>query len=150
MNKLRTAIAIANLAMIFILSDTVVRAKKSTAAYFNNDNKNQPDGGRPLILAHRGSSGLYPEHSEAAYKAAYLSGADFIETDLVLSKDGVLIACHDVTLSSSVSNINDIAKFADKKNSDDGKFYLSDFTAAELKQVKHRQRYSSRSQLYND
>ena len=99
MKRLSTASAflyhLATISLVLLQTDNVVFAKKSTASYFNRPTD------RPLILAHRGSSGLYPEHSEAAYKAAFFSGADFIETDLVLSKDGVLFASHDLTLSSS-------------------------------------------------
>ena len=119
-----------------------VLAKKSEAEYF------YPKGDRPLILAHRGSSGLYPEHSMPAYRAAYKSGADFIELDLVLSKDGVLFACHDIKFTSAICNINEVTKFADKKRDDS--FYVNDFTISEVKELRLRQRYDKRPSIYDD
>lgn len=54
---------------------------------------------RPIVIAHRGASGYFPEHTLAAYRAAVDQGADFIEADLVMTRDGQLIARHDNALS---------------------------------------------------
>ena len=66
-----------------------------------------------LIIAHRGASGLLPEHTLEAYSLAIDQGADFIEPDLVITKDGILIARHENELSLS-SNVSEI--FPHKKN----------------------------------
>lgn len=98
----------------------------------------------PLVIAHRGASGDYPEHSEIAYWQAMLQGADFIEADLVPTKDGVLISRHENELSQS-TNIADLAQFTDRKTSKkvDGVmvegWFSEDFTLAELRQVKLRE-----------
>ena len=55
----------------------------------------------PLIIAHRGASGYLPEHTLAAKALAYAQGADYLEQDVVLSKDGVPVVQHDVTLDST-------------------------------------------------
>ncbi|PHX58490.1 MAG: hypothetical protein CK522_03935 [Opitutia bacterium] len=55
----------------------------------------------PTIIAHRGASGYLPEHTLAAKALAYAQGADYLEQDLVLTKDGALIVQHDVTLDST-------------------------------------------------
>lgn len=60
---------------------------------------NTLDGNQPLVIGHRGASGLRPEHTLAAYKLAIAQGADFIEPDLVVTKDGVLIARHEPMLA---------------------------------------------------
>ena len=60
---------------------------------------------KPILIAHRGASGDRPEHTLAAYTLAIEQGADFIEPDLVLTKDGVLIARHE----NEISETTDIA-----------------------------------------
>lgn len=98
----------------------------------------------PLIIAHRGASGDYPEHSEIAYWQAMLQGADFIEADLVPTKDGVLISRHENELSQS-TNIAELPQFANRKTSKkvDGVmvegWFSEDFTLAELRNVKLRE-----------
>lgn len=85
--------------------------------------------GAPAVIAHRGASGHLPEHTLAAYALAYGMGADVIEPDVVLSKDGVLICSHDLTLDE----VTDVAqKFAGRARGD-GKHYVIDFTLAELR-----------------
>jgi len=71
----------------------------------------------PLIIAHRGASGVLPEHTLAAYARAIDMGADYIEPDLVITKDGHLVARHDRYLSST-TNISDRPEFADRKRTD--------------------------------
>lgn len=86
---------------------------------------------QPIVIAHRGASGYLPEHTLAAKALSYGSGADYIEQDLVLSKDGVPIVIHDIHLDS----VTDVAtKFSDRKR-DDGRYYVIDFTVAEIKQL---------------
>jgi glycerophosphoryl diester phosphodiesterase len=61
------------------------------------------DGAAPLVIAHRGASGYMPEHTLAGYELAVKLGADYIEPDLQLTKDGVLVAMHDTTLNRTTN-----------------------------------------------
>lgn len=112
-------------------------------------------GEPPIIIAHRGASGLYPEHTAIAYRTAIEQGADFIEPDLVMTKDGVLIARHDHYLSAT-TNIADHPEFADRKRvretplGDHDDWWTDEFTLAELKTLKVRQQFPTRSMEYND
>ena len=72
------------------------------------------DGEPPLVIAHRGASGYLPEHTIEAYQRALEMGADVIEPDLVVSKDGVVIARHDRYLSTT-TNVSDVPEVADRK-----------------------------------
>lgn len=100
---------------------------------------------QPLIIAHRGASGQYPEHSLTAYALGIEQGADFIEPDLVFTKDGVLVCRHE----NEISGTTDIAthpEFADRKTTKtiDGEsltgWFTEDFTLAELKTLRVRER----------
>lgn len=86
---------------------------------------------RPIVIAHRGASGYLPEHTLAAKALAYGMGADYLEQDLVLSKDGVPVVLHDIHLDT-VTNV--AALFPDRKR-EDGRFYALDFTVSEIKQL---------------
>ena len=98
------------------------------------------DGNPPLVIAHRGASAYFPEETLEAFRLAIAMGVDVIEPDLVVSKDGVLIARHDVTLAAS-TDIASHAEFAARKRAGengDGEavaadWFVSDFTVAELK-----------------
>ena len=100
---------------------------------------------RPLIIAHRGASGERPEHTLAAYELAIDQGADFIEPDLVATKDGVLVARHENEISGT-TDIADHPEFAGRKASKliDGQeltgWFTEDFTLAELKTLRARER----------
>ena len=91
----------------------------------------------PLIIAHRGASGYLPEHTLAAKALAYAQGADYLEQDIVLSKDGVPIVQHDVTLDSTT----DVATRFPGRQRADGSFYAIDFTWAELRQLRVVERF---------
>src|SRR4051794_28236165 len=58
---------------------------------------------RPLLIAHRGASGYAPEHTLAAYRLAIEQGADFIEQDLQITKDGALVCIHDADLARTTN-----------------------------------------------
>ncbi|MBA3050839.1 glycerophosphodiester phosphodiesterase family protein [Brevundimonas sp.] len=99
----------------------------------------------PLIIAHRGASGERPEHTRAAYERAIEQGADFIEPDLVVSRDGVLIVRHE----NEIGGTTDVAahpEFADRRTTRtiDGEsvagWFTEDFTLAELKTLRARER----------
>ncbi len=105
----------------------------------------------PIVIAHRGASGYAPEHTISSYKLAIEQGADFIEPDLVLTKDGHFIARHDAYLSGS-TNIADLPEFADRKRTFHGKndWFVFDFTLEEIKKLKARQPRPSRGTQYDD
>ena len=81
---------------------------------------------QPQVIAHRGASGYLPEHTLGGYELAIRMGADFIEPDLQLTKDGALVAIHDDTLTRTT---NVAALFAQRN----GSYKVSDFTLAEIK-----------------
>lgn len=102
--------------------------------------------GRPAILiAHRGASGERPEHTLASYELAIAQGADFIEPDLVLTRDGVLIARHENAISET-TDVADHPEFADRRTTRtiDGEtvtdWFTEDFTLAEIKTLRARER----------
>jgi glycerophosphoryl diester phosphodiesterase len=96
---------------------------------------------KPIVIAHRGASGYLPEHTLPAKALAYGMGADFLEQDVVLSKDNIPMVLHDV----QIDTVSDVAKrFSDRKR-DDGRFYALDFTLAELKQLQMTERFDYRT-----
>ncbi|QJB69337.1 glycerophosphodiester phosphodiesterase [Parasphingorhabdus halotolerans] len=102
-------------------------------------------GEPPIIIAHRGASGERPEHTLAAYQLAIEQGADFIEPDLVLTKDDVLVARHENEISGT-TDVADKPEFADRKTTKiiDGQeisgWFTEDFTLAELKTLRAKER----------
>lgn len=82
-----------------------------------------------LVIAHRGASGYLPEHTLPSAALAYGLGADFIEPDVVLTKDGVPVVLHDIHLEATTDVA---AKFPSKKRAD-GRWYAIDLTLAEVK-----------------
>ena len=84
---------------------------------------------KPEVIAHRGASGYLPEHTLEAATLAFAQGADYVEQDLVLSRDLVPVVLHDIHLDT-VTNV--AALFPDRRR-DDGRYYAFDFTLAELK-----------------
>lgn len=108
-----------------------------------------PASAAPLIvIAHRGASGERPEHTLAAYERAIDAGADFIEPDLVPTKDLVLIARHETELSDS-TDIATRAEFADRKRTKDVEgrmvtgWFAEDFTLAEIRTLRAKERLSA-------
>ncbi len=96
---------------------------------------------RPLIIAHRGASGYLPEHTLAAKALAYGQGADYLEQDVVLSKDGVPVIFHDTHIDATT----DVAKKFPGRQRADGRFYALDFTLAELKQLNVSERFNPKT-----
>ena len=98
-----------------------------------------------LIVGHRGASGTRPEHTLAAYQKAIDDGADFIEPDLVPTKDGYLVARHESEIKET-SNISTLTQFADREQTkviDEVSYsgwFTEDFNLNELKQLKARER----------
>ncbi|WP_334186824.1 glycerophosphodiester phosphodiesterase family protein, partial [Noviherbaspirillum sp.] len=98
-----------------------------------------------LVLAHRGASALRPEHTIEAYAKAIEDGADVIEPDLVISRDGVLVARHENEISGT-TDVADRPEFAGRKttklidNVAITGWFTEDFTLAELKTLKAKER----------
>ncbi len=96
----------------------------------------------PMVIAHRGACGVLPDHTLAAYERAVAMGADFIEPDLVSTKDGVLVSRHENNIADT-TNVADV--FPDRKTTKtvDGHeiegWFTEDFTLAELKTLYARQ-----------
>ncbi len=110
---------------------------------------------QPALIAHRGASALRPEHTLAAYQKAIDDGADLIEADLVITRDGVLVSRHenaiailkaDGALQEATTDVADRPEFAARRTTRtiDGKaitgWFVEDFTLAELKTLRARER----------
>ena len=89
------------------------------------------DAGEKIVIAHRGASGYLPEHSLPAKAMAHAMGADFIEQDLVMTRDDRLVVLHDLYLDQ----VTDVARVFPDRRQDDGHFYVIDFTLAEIRQL---------------
>jgi glycerophosphoryl diester phosphodiesterase len=89
---------------------------------------------RPTLIAHRGASGYAPEHTMASYRLAMKQGADFVEPDLQITKDGVLICMHDTSLERT-TNVRQV--FPDRARDVNGRktWPVVDFTLAEVKKL---------------
>jgi len=88
------------------------------------------------IIAHRGASGYLPEHTLEAYTAAYFMGSDYIEQDLVMTKDGVPICLHDIFLEPTT----DVEELFSGRRREDGHWYAIDFTLEEVKKLRVHER----------
>lgn len=111
-----------------------------------------------LVVGHRGASALRPEHTLASYQKAIDDGADFIEPDLVSTKDGILVTRHENEIGGT-TNVSTLSQFADRKitKNIDGKdltgWFTEDFTLSELQQLKARERipeFRPANTAYND
>jgi glycerophosphoryl diester phosphodiesterase len=120
----------------------------------SNEEKKPIQTFRPYNIAHRGSNGEIPEETTAAYLRAIKEGADFIESDILASKDGALICFHDVTLDE-MTDVSSRKEFANRRRTYEVEWlnvtgwFVVDFTLEELKTLKLKQRYSFRDQQYN-
>lgn len=105
----------------------------------------KPLTSKVLVIGHRGASALRPEHTLASYAKAIADGADVIEPDLVMTRDGVMVARHE----NNIANTTDVAdhpEFAARKTTKviDGQrvtgWFTEDFTLAELKTLRAKKR----------
>lgn len=101
--------------------------------------------GRPIVIAHRGASAYRPEHTLPAYTLAIEQGADFIEPDLVMTKDHILVCRHENEITQT-TNVAERPEFADRRKAktvdavEAVGFWVEDFTLAELKTLRARER----------
>jgi glycerophosphoryl diester phosphodiesterase len=110
-------------------------------------------GNAPLVIGHRGASGELPEHTLESYRRAIAQGADFVEPDLVLTADGVMVARHEPVLDATTDVA---AKFPASRRSTknlDGvqttAYFAGDFTLAELKTLRAVQSNPARSKAFD-
>ena len=102
---------------------------------------NTLDGSAPLIIGHRGASGYRPEHTLAGYDLAITLGANYIEPDLVMTQDGVLVARHEPMIGGT-TDVSQRPEFASRKTTRtvDGQsvndWFVQDFTLVELKTLR--------------
>ena len=114
---------------------------------------NTLDGNAPIVIGHRGASGYLPEHTLEAYRLAIQQGANFIEPDVVMTKDGVLIARHEPMLGGTTDVASKFGlnrrttKMVDGVSTTD--YFASDFTLAEIKTLRAVQPRASRPQQFN-
>lgn len=108
----------------------------------------------PIVIGHRGASGYLPEHTLEGYALAIELGADYIEPDLVMTKDGHLIARHEPNIINT-TDVKDHPEFAGRRRTamvdgaqDEG-WFASDFTLAEIKTLRAVQAFSERPQQFN-
>jgi len=123
--------------LILILNIMLINcsSNNNTAAKIESQNLNK------VVIAHRGASGYLPEHTLAAKAMAYAMDVDFIEQDIVLTKDNIPIVIHDIHLES----VTDVAeKFPNRKRNDDS-YYVIDFTFDELLQLNVSERFNSKT-----
>ncbi len=111
-------------------------------------------GAPPMVIGHRGASGYLPEHTLASYQKAIDMGADFIEPDLVVTKDGELVVRHEPNITAT-TDVSSRPEFANRKKTRnvDGKdetgWFVTDFTLAELKTLYAKQPNPARDQSFN-
>lgn len=112
------------------------------------------DGKQPLVIGHRGSPGYLPDHTLEGYKLAIQNGADFVEPDLVATKDGELIARHEPNITAT-TNVASLPEFAGRKTTRmvDGVaetgWFATDFTLAEIKTLRAVQPLADRDASHN-
>ena len=128
----------------------------------NNDNNNTPvvtptpAPAKPVVYGHRGAAGYLPDHTLAGYIKGIDLGADYVEPDLVMTKDGILVCRHEPNIGGT-TNVANHPEFASRKTTknvdgaDVTDWFVSDFTLEELKTLRARQPIpSERSTAYDD
>jgi glycerophosphoryl diester phosphodiesterase len=94
---------------------------------------------KPLVIAHRGASGYLPEHTRPAKVLAHIMGADFLEQDIVATRDDELIVLHDV----HIDTVTDVASQYPGRERADGRFYARDFDMDEIRTLTAWERMKS-------
>jgi glycerophosphoryl diester phosphodiesterase len=126
----------------FALALAMLAAMTGAASAHHEPGPHEAD---PIVIGHRGASGYRPEHTLASYELAARQGADYIEPDLVITKDGVLVARHEPEISTT-TNVAHHPEFASRRTTKmlDGVattgWFTEDFTLAELKTLRAKER----------
>jgi glycerophosphoryl diester phosphodiesterase len=138
----------AMLAMLAALAATAQPA-------FAEPQRHRHGDAQPLVIGHRGgANGYLPEHTLEAYALGIELGADYVEPDLVATKDGHLIARHEPNLIAT-TNVASLPQFANRKRRavvdgiEEEGYFASDFTLAEIKQLRAVQSFADRDQGFN-
>ena len=132
-------------ALALLSAALAATAQDRTAAMHDASPPTVPGQHGLIVIAHRGASGYRPEHTLEAYQLAIEQGADFIEPDLVATRDGELVVRHENEISGT-TDVADHPEFAARKTSKtiDGEtltgWFTEDFTLAELKTLRARER----------
>jgi len=123
--------------------------------FFQIDNSTKLEYLKNKIMAHRGLFGYFPEHSIKGFELAYYMGADYLETDINLTKDGKMIIFHDPILDT-VTNIAEFPQYLKRKKTKyidgilyENSYFITDFTYEEISQFYLTQRFKNRPQIYN-
>lgn len=125
-----------SLRLLFLLVVTLLSLSRSTF-------------GKQIVMAHRGASGYLPELTNEAIVAAFMMGVDFIEQDVVLTKDDKALIMHDLYLDG----VTDVARIFPGRNRSDSHYYAIDFTLEEIRQLRVTERVqpvSSNTPVYPD
>jgi glycerophosphoryl diester phosphodiesterase len=141
---------------LFIAVAASILMLGGTVACAGDGKTSSASADEPIVIGHRGASGYLPEHTLAAYFVAIQQGADYIEPDLVMTRDGVLVARHENAIAivdeetggiaEATTDVADHPEFADRKTTKviDGQsitgWFTEDFTLAELKTLRARER----------
>ena len=150
---MRRALLAASLAAALTASAVPMAAAKDD----KDKDRGRPSKAEPLVIAHRGASGYRPEHTLAAYALGARLGADYIEPDLVITSDGVLVARHEPEIEDT-TDVETRPEFAGRRTTKviDGVtyegFFVEDFTLAELKTLRAEERIPAlrqRNTIYN-
>jgi len=146
MSILRLKTALATVAAVSVLAVSALVAVFWVAeADSAGTTANPRAASEPLVIGHRGASGYRPEHTLASYDLAIRMGADYVEPDLVSTKDGVLVARHENEISET-TDVAERSEFADRRTMKviDGReltgWFTEDFTLAELKTLRAKER----------
>ena len=140
--------AMAALATVTLLAACASTGPETPSAYPTLN------GAKPLVIGHRGASGYLPEHTLASYKKAIEMGADFIEPDLVVTKDGELVARHEPNITAT-TDVSTRPEFASRKTTrkvdgvNETGWFVTDFTLAELRTLYAKQANPVRDQSFN-
>lgn len=136
MKKTRALTAIAATLILSLGITGCGQTSVNTKILSNAETSQNNSSSEKLIIAHRGASGYLPEHTLEAYSMAYALGADYIEADVNVTKDGQLVVMHDTHLDTT-TNVAEL--FPDRKR-EDGRYYIVDFTLEEIKQLSVHER----------
>lgn len=146
MNRLLRSAAVGSVAALLVAgSIAVTTAAPADASPRRPDRRPHGQHEQPLVVAHRGASGYRPEHTLPAYELAAAMGADYIEPDLVMTKDKVLVDRHEPEIGGT-TNVAAHPEFANRRTTKtlDGArvtgWFTEDFTLAELKTLRATER----------
>lgn len=149
MNKLSLVTLVSIICLFFV--ESKIRFTNNVNIYSQRIRNNTGNA----VMAHRGLFGYLPEHAQRGFELAYLMGADYLETDVVITKDGELVIFHDPHLDDA-TDVNDYPEFHNRRKdalieglSYHNKLFVSDFTYEELMKLRLKQRFAARPQFYN-